>query len=76
MYSIKEMYANINVKNGEPASLVADDVYKIIMDVSVGATSASVGQTHAMQLTVVSDSSNGTDKPVWWHMIPTESSWT
>jgi ribonucleoside-diphosphate reductase alpha chain len=31
--SIKTMYNHINPKNGEPAPLVAEDVYKVIMEV-------------------------------------------
>lgn len=35
VYSVKLMYAHRNPKNGDAAPLVADDVYKIIMEVCV-----------------------------------------
>lgn len=33
--SIKTMYQHVNQKNGEPAPLIAEDVYQIIMQASV-----------------------------------------
>lgn len=33
-HRIKIMYAHVNPKNMQPSPLVADDVYKIIIDVS------------------------------------------
>lgn len=39
--SVKVMHEHINPKNGEPAPLIAEDIYNIVMEVSSG------GRLHA-----------------------------